>query len=206
MENNKKGLFITFEGIDGCGKTTQIELLEKYLNSKNYKTIVTLEPGSTQIGKKLRQILLHHEGFVSDRAELFMYLADRAQHIEEIVMPNINNGKIVLCDRHTDSTLAYQGYARGGNIEQLQILNSIATSDLKPDITFLFDIDIQTAQKRLGAIKDRLEASGYDFYQKVRNGYLSLSKKFPERIKIIDASLTPEDVSEQVKTIIDTVL
>ncbi len=206
MENNKKGLFITFEGIDGCGKTTQIELLEKYLNSKNYKTIVTLEPGSTQIGKKLRQILLHHEGFVSDRAELFMYLADRAQHIEEIVMPNINNGKIVLCDRHTDSTLAYQGYARGGNIEQLQILNSIATSDLKPDITFLFDIDIQTAQKRLGAIKDRLEASGYDFYQKVRNGYLSLSKKFPERIKVIDASLTPEDVSEQVKTIIDTVL
>ena len=162
MKNNKKGLFISFEGIDGCGKTTQIELLKKYLIEKNYEIIVTLEPGGCDIGKKLREILLFNKGFVSDVAEMFLYLADRAQHIEEIVEKNVNEGRIVLCDRCIDSTVAYQGYGRKGNIEQINILNDIATKGIKPDLTIIFDVDLETAQERVGNTKDRMEKEGFE--------------------------------------------
>ncbi|MBQ8847515.1 MAG: dTMP kinase [Candidatus Gastranaerophilales bacterium] len=200
---NKKGLFITFEGADGCGKTTQIELLKNYLNDLSRQTVVTLEPGGSDIGKSLRQILLHHEGFVSDVCELFLYLADRAQHIETIVLKNVEEGKIVLCDRHIDSTVAYQGYARGGDIEKIDLLNNIATQGYKPDLTFVFDVDSEIAQQRVGKTKDRLEKEGLEFHKKVRFGYLELAKKYPERIKVIDANQSIEDVFKQVKKIID---
>ena len=203
---NKKGLFITFEGADGCGKTTQINLLNNYLKEKNYKTHITLEPGGSDIGKSLRQILLHHDGFVSPRAEMYMYLADRAQHIDAVILKNVNDGKIVLCDRHIDSTVAYQGYARGENIEQINLLNDIATNNIKPDITFLFDVDSNIAQQRVGETKDRLEAEGLEFHKKVRFGYLELAKKYPNRIKIIDANKTIDEVFEQVKKNIDEIL
>lgn len=206
MQNNKKGLFITFEGADGCGKTTQIELLNNYLNEKKYQTIVTLEPGGSDIGKNLRQILLHHDGFVSKRAELFMYLADRAQHVDAVIKKNVEEGKIVLCDRHTDSTLAYQGYARGGDIERITLLNEIATNNYKPDLTFVFDVDSEIAQTRVGKVKDRLESEGLEFHKKVRFGYLELAKKYPERIKIINSNKTIEEVFAQVKNIIDGIL
>ena len=202
MENNKKGLFITFEGADGCGKTTQIELLDKYLKEKNYTTTTTLEPGGSDIGKSLRQILLHHEGFVSDVCELFLYLADRAQHIETVVQNNVKKGNIVLCDRHIDSLVAYQGYARGGDIEKINFLNDIATKGYKPDLTFVFDVDSEIAQQRVGKTKDRLEKEGLEFHKKVRFGYLELAKLYPERIKVINANLSIEEVFEQVKTII----
>ena len=198
-----KGLFITFEGADGCGKTTQINLLNDYLTNKNYKTIVTLEPGGCEIGKSLRQILLHHKGFVANRAELFLYLADRAQHIEEIVVKNVEEGKIVLCDRCIDSTVAYQGYARGGNIENINFLNEIATGGIKPDITFVLDIDSEIAQERLTGEKDRLEKEGLEFHKKVRFGYLELAKKYPERIKVINANQSIEAVFAEVKKYIE---
>lgn len=204
--SSKKGLFITFEGVDGCGKTTQIELLDKYLKEKNYETIVTLEPGGSDIGKLLREILLHHEGYVSDICETFLYLADRAQHIETVVLNNVNKGKIVLCDRHIDSTTAYQGYARGCDIEKINMLNDFATNGYKPDLTFLFDIDIKEASKRVGNNKDRLEKESLNFHQKVREGYLDLAKKFPQRIKVIDSSLTVDEVFNQVKKTIDGIL
>ena len=203
MENAKKGLFITFEGADGCGKTTQIDLLNKYLQDKNCETIVTLEPGGSDIGKNLRQILLHHEGYVSPRAELFMYLADRAQHVDAVVVKNVEQGKIVLCDRHIDSLVAYQGYARGGDIEKINFLNEIATNGYKPDLTFVFDVDSEIAQTRVGKVKDRLEKEGLEFHKKVRFGYLELAKKYPDRIKVIDANKTIEEVFEQVKKIIN---
>ena len=148
--------FITFEGIDGCGKTTQLNLLSEYLKSKNYNTYLTLEPGGSKLGSKLREILLHYDGFVDDMCELLLYLADRSQHVEEVILNNINKGNIVLCDRYIDSTVAYQGYARGLDIEKIELLNEIATKSKKPDITFLFDIDVETAQKRVGTTKDRL--------------------------------------------------
>lgn len=202
----KKGLFITFEGADGCGKTTQIELLKKYLQEKNREVVTTLEPGGSDIGKSLRKILLHYDGYVSDVCEMFLYLADRAQHIETVVLKNVNENKIVLCDRHIDSTVAYQGYARGGNIGQIDLLNNIATKNIKPDLTFVFDVDSLTAQKRLGETKDRLEKEGLEFHKKVRNGYLELAKKYPQRIKVINANLSIEEVFEQVKKIINEII
>ena len=202
----KKGLFITFEGIDGCGKTTQIELLNKYLQEKNYKTVVTLEPGGCEIGKNLRQILLFHKGFVSDVAEMFLYLADRAQHFEEIITKNINEGKIVLCDRCIDSTVAYQGYGRNGDIEQINLLNHIATKGRKPDLTIVFDIDIETAQKRVGSTKDRMEKENLEFHQRVRQGYLELAKKYPTRIKVINANQKIEEVFSDLEKIIKEIL
>ena len=204
--DNKRGLFITFEGADGCGKTTQINLLKDYLENKNYETITTLEPGGSDIGKKLRQILLHHDGFVSPRAEMFMYLADRAQHIDTVIKNNVEKNKIVLCDRHTDSTVAYQGYGRGEDIEQINLLNEIATAGYKPDLTFVFDVDSEIAQKRVGNVKDRLESEGLEFHRKIRQGYLELAKKYPNRIKVINSNKTIEEVFEQVKKIIDEIL
>lgn len=206
MKDAKKGLFITFEGIDGCGKTTQLEMLEKYLKEKNFETIVTLEPGGCEIGKNLREILLFHKGFVADSAELFLYLADRAQHIEEIVTKNVNEGKIVLCDRCIDSTVAYQGYGRGGDIEKINFLNEIATNGKKPDLTLLFDVDIETAQTRVGKTKDRLEKESLEFHERVRKGYLALAEKFPERIKTVNANEAIDTVFSNVKKIINEIL
>lgn len=206
MDNNKKGLFITFEGIDGCGKSTQLELVDKYLKEKKYNTVLTLEPGGSDIGKNLRQILLHHNGYVDDVCELFLYLADRAQHIETVVLENTKKGNIVLCDRHIDSTAAYQGYGRGGDIEKINFLNDIATKNIKPDITLLFDVDVKIGQSRVGKEKDRLEKESLEFHKRVRQGYLELAKKFPDRIKVINANLKIDEVFSEVKKVIDSIL
>lgn len=202
----KKGIFITFEGIDGCGKTTQINLLNDYLKTKNYETFLTLEPGGSDIGKNLRQILLHHQGYVDDTCELLLYLADRSQHVETVIKKNIEQGKIVLCDRYTDSTVAYQGYARGQNIENIKFLNKIATKNLKPDITFLFDIDVELAQQRVGKNKDRLESESLNFHKKVRKGYLELAQENKDRIKVINSNQTIEEIFEIIKENIDKLL
>ena len=162
MEN--LGLFITFEGADGCGKTTQIELLNKYLQEKGFKTLVTREPGAKGLGEKLREILLNYDGEVSPTCESFLFLADRAQHVDCIIKPALKNGIIVLCDRHTDSTVAYQGYGRQLDIEQIKKLNNIAVSGLKPDLTIVFDIDIETSMQRVGSTKDRMESAGIELF------------------------------------------
>ena len=194
----QKGLFITFEGCDGCGKTTQLELLAKYLQGKGYDVIVTREPGAKGLGEKLREILLNYDGEVSSNCESFLFLADRAQHIDTIVKPAIDAGKIVLCDRHIDSTAAYQGYGRGLDLEQINYLNNIATSGLKPDLTLLFDVDIETSMARVGKNKDRMENAGIEFQEKVRHGYLELAKKEPKRIKVFDSGKTIEQLHQEV--------
>jgi len=202
----KKGLFITFEGTDGCGKTTQIELLKKYLEEKGYKVVLTREPGAKGLGEKLREILLNYDGDVSSNCESFLFLADRAQHIDMLIKPAIERGEVVLCDRHTDSTVAYQGYGRGLDLDQIKMLNDIATNGVKPDMTFVFDIDIETAQKRVGKTKDRMESAGIEFFKRVREGYLEIAKSEPERVKVLDATQTIETISNQVKEYIDTKL
>lgn len=202
----KKGYFITFEGIDGCGKTTQIELLGNWLKSLGKKTLLTLEPGGSDLGKNLRQILLHYDKPVAKNAEMFLYLADRAQHVNNVISPALNQGEIVLCDRYTDSTLAYQGYAREGDVNELNMLNEIATNNLKSDLTIVFDIDVQTAQMRLGKTKDRLEKEGVDFHTKVKNGYLELEKLYPERIKTVNANRSIEEIFSDVKKIVGELL
>lgn len=135
----KKGLFITFEGADGCGKTTQLNLLAEYLKNRGREVILTREPGGKGLGEKVREILLNYDGEVSDRCESFLFLADRAQNIDIIVNPAVNDGKIVLCDRHIDSTVAYQGFGRGLDIERIKMLNTIATNGRKPDLTIVFE-------------------------------------------------------------------
>ena len=199
----KQGLFITFEGADGCGKTTQIELIDNYLRSKGYETVLTREPGAKGLGTKLREILLHYEGEVSPNCESFLFLADRAQHVDCIIKPALKEGKIILCDRHTDSTVAYQGYGRGINIEEIKHLNNLATSGLKPDLTIVFDVDIETSMSRVGKEKDRMESSGVDFFNKVRNGYLDIAKKEPERVKVINSSDTIENIHKQVVELVE---
>ena len=190
----QKGLFITFEGADGCGKSTQMKLLMEYLLKKGYEIVETREPGGKGLGEKIRDILLNYDGEVSNRCESFLFLADRAQNIDVIVKPAIQQGKIVLCDRHTDSSVAYQGYGRGLDINEINRLNNLSTGGLKPDLTYVFDVDIETSMQRVGSQKDRMESSGKEFFNKVRNGYLELAKKEPERIKVIDSTKPIEDV------------
>ncbi len=202
----KKGLFITLEGADGCGKTTQLNLLKEYLTSKGYEIVVTREPGGKGLGEKLREILLNYDGEVSDRCEAFLYFADRAQNIDTIIKPAINSGKIVLCDRHTDSSVAYQGYGREQNIDNINMLNELAVNGVHPDLTIVFDIDTETSMARVGAEKDRLESAGIEFHKRVRNGYLEIAKKNPQRIKVVDASQTIEDVQRDVIKIVEEVL
>lgn len=198
-----KGLFITFEGVDGCGKSTQMDLLAQYLKQKGHDVILTREPGANGLGEKIREILLNYKGEVSDRCESFLFLADRAQNIDIIVKPAVTEGKIVLCDRHTDSTVAYQGYGRGLDLDRINKLNTLATNGMKPDLTFVFDIDTETSMERVGKNKDRMESAGLEFQKKVRNGYLELAKKEPERIKVVDASKSIEEIHEQVISLIN---
>lgn len=198
-----KGLFITFEGIDGCGKTTQLNLLSEYFKNKGKEILITREPGAVGLGEKLREILLNYDGEVSSNCEAFLFLADRAQHIDTIVKPAIEAGKIVLCDRHTDSTIAYQGYGRGVDLNQIKMLNDIATSGLKPDLTFIFDIDVETSQSRVGKNKDRMESAGLEFHNKVREGYLEIAKTEPSRVKVINSKDSIENIFEVVKMIMD---
>ena len=197
------GLFITFEGIDGCGKSTQFNLLSHYLSKKGKSVVETREPGSIGLGEKIRSILLNYDGEVSDRCESLLFLADRAQNIDVIVKPSIKRGNIVLCDRHIDSTIAYQGYGRGVDIEELDKLNNLATGGYKPDLTFVFDLPVDVALNRVGKNHDRMESSGVEFFERVRHGYIELSKKYPERIKLIDAQRSIDEVFKDVRKYVD---
>lgn len=201
-----QGLFITFEGADGCGKTTQLKLLAEYLQKNGVDVLVTREPGAKGLGEKLRDILLNYDGVVSDRCEAFLFLADRAQHIDTIVTPAVDAGKIVLCDRHIDSTVAYQGYGRGQDIEQINKLNMIATSGRKPDLTIVFDIDAETSLARVGSTKDRMESSGIEFFNRVRDGYLKIAAQETARVKVLDATKSIDEVQQDVIELINSKL
>lgn len=198
-----RGLFITFEGADGCGKTTQIELLDKYLKEKGRQTLLTREPGAKGLGVKLREILLNYDGEVSPQCESFLFLADRAQHVDCIIKPALKDGVVILCDRHTDSTVAYQGYGRGLDLDRIYMLNNIATGGLKPDLTIVFDVDVETSMKRVGKEKDRMESAGVDFFNKVRQGYLEIAKKEPGRVKVINSSDTIENIHKKVVELVE---
>ena len=202
----QKGLFITFEGTDGSGKTTQLNLIKEYLENKGFDCVVTREPGALDFGKKIRDILLNSDENISDNAEMFLFLADRAQHIDKFIKPALNDGKIVLCDRHVDSTLAYQGYGRNRDVEMLRKLNNIAVSGVIPDLTLLFDVSEENAAKRLDRVKDRMELSGKEIYNGVRRGYLLLQKEEPQRIKLIDANNSINIVYNISKELIDELI
>lgn len=198
----QKGLFITFEGADGCGKTTQLKLAAQYFIKQGYEVLITREPGAKGLGEKLREILLNYDGVVSDRCESFLFLADRAQHIDTIVAPAVENGKIVLCDRHIDSSVAYQGYGRGQDVKRIDMLNMIATNNRRPDLTIVFDVDVETSMQRVGKDKDRMESAGDEFFNRVRNGYLEIAKQEPQRVKILDATKSIDEINKSVINLI----
>ena len=205
---------ITFEGGDGTGKSTQVHALKSYLGKTGRSCIVTREPGGTVLGTAIRKVLLEvGEHAIASSTELFLYLADRSQHVHEIILPAIGAGKIVLCDRFTDSTLAYQGYGRGLDLARLRQLNDMASGATHPDLTFLLDCPVEfglarTARRRAQFAtgvgqKDRFEREEIDFHQKIRAGFLELARAEPRRFRVIDASQSIEEVSAAVRRIID---
>jgi dTMP kinase len=205
--------FITFEGGDGSGKTTQLKALESYLAARGKSCLSTREPGGTSLGEHIRQVLLEvGQQPITSATELFLYLADRAQHIHEVIIPALDQGKIVLCDRHTDSTLAYQGYGRGIDLGLLRSLNDIASQGIKPDLTLLFDCPVEiglsrTAQRQSqtasGRNEDRFEREKIEFHERVRAGFLELARVESHRFHIIDAARSTEEVGQEIKNIID---
>ena len=201
-----KGLFITFEGIDGCGKSTQIRLVTEYLNSKGMEYLLVREPGGTEIGEKIRSILLDKaNNEMSPSAELLLFEAARAQIVEEKIRPAIEAGITVICDRFYDSTFAYQGVARSLGEDLVITLNDIATSGLAPDITFLLDLSVEDAyarRKGRGEADDRMELLGLQFQEQVRSGYLKAASKF-DRIKVIGSNRTPEEIFADIKDAIE---
>lgn len=203
MKRNK-GVFITFEGIEGSGKSTQIEMFCEYLRSKGIKYIRTLEPGGTTIGDKIRRILLSVEhSDMTFLTELLLYASSRAQHVGEVIRPALNKGRVVVCDRFSDSTIAYQGFGRGLDMELIAKLNSICTDGVMPDLTFLFDIDVETGLKRNRTVNkvDRIELEALEFHKKVRDGYLLISRQEPERIRVIDGTESVDEIAHTVSVI-----
>ena len=203
-------MFITFEGIEGCGKTTQIKRLTKRLEDSGIQFISTLEPGGTRIGQDIRRLLLDsRNSHLSPMAELILYAADRAQHVEEIIRPALEQGKWVICDRFFDATVAYQGGGRGLDMDLIMTLNSKVTKGLRPDITLLLDcppeMGIERALKRNNASaqdgQDRFEREKMEFHKKVRNAYLEISHN-ERRFSIINASLPEDAVEEEIFSVI----
>jgi dTMP kinase len=198
------GLFITLEGPEGAGKTTQLKLLSKHLEDQGLAHVITRDPGGTAIGKPIRRILLNSETAVHPVTELLLYEADRAQNVSEIIIPGLEQGKIVFCDRYTDSTIAYQGYGRDLDLQLIDLLNGIATQGLRPELSILFDIESSAGLARLHPSgHDRLEREAIEFHQKVRQGYLELVKKEPARWQVINAAGPMSAVQDELRRIVD---
>jgi dTMP kinase len=208
-------LFITFEGVEGSGKTTQIQRLKKYLTRKGLLCKVTREPGGCPIGEKVRKILLNPDhGEMVPMSELLLYEAARAQHVKEVIEPFIKKGGVVLCDRFSDATIAYQGYGRGIDLNWIEHLNHLSSQGLRPDVTFLLDcptdVGLKRALQRNRTLKqereERFEREEIRFHQRVRKGYLAIAKKEPHRVKLIDTWEGEEKVFEKIRIIVDNLL
>ncbi|MBE0477595.1 dTMP kinase [Candidatus Aerophobetes bacterium] len=197
-------MFISFEGIDKSGKTTQVNLLAKFLTEKSYPVLLTKEPGGTKIGEKIKKILLE-DSQVSPLAELFLYLADRHQHVEKVIKPSLKVGKVVISDRYADASLAYQGYGRGLGIEFVKKLNQKVTDGIMPDITFLLDLEPEKTMPRANRF-DRIEKEKLTFHRRVREGYLEMANFEPQRFKVIRADTTVYKIHEKVKSVISEYL
>ncbi|MCX7708857.1 MAG: dTMP kinase [Clostridia bacterium] len=205
----KKGLFITVEGTDGAGKSTQIKLMEDYLRSQGYDILFTREPGGTSIGEKIRSLILDPKntemGYI---AEMMLYASSRAQHVAELIKPAVMSGKVVICDRFVDSSYVYQGFGRGIDLKIVESINNIALDGTLPDITFFFDLSPEIALKRRIASTgtDRIENEKMEFHMKVYEGYKKLAALYPDRIKAIDSNRSIEEIFRDVKAWLDRVL
>ena len=201
----KKGLFITLEGIEGAGKSTAVDFIEDFLTKEGHDVIKTREPGGTIIGEQIREILLKNENHtLTHDAELLLVFSARAQHIQEVILPALSSGKIILCDRFTDASYAYQGGGRGIDASRINLLEKWVQGDLRPNLTLLFDLDVnvglQRTKKRNDA--DRFEREEINFFEKIRNTYLERAQKEPQRFRIINSASSLESVKEQIITIL----
>ena len=203
-----KGTLITFEGSEGSGKSTQIELVRAYLKRKKKTVLFVREPGGVKISEKIRDVLLDVKNTkMSSECETLLYMAARAQLVEEVIAPALKAGKIVLCDRFLDSTVAYQGYGNGVDVRAIKSIGKFATQTIKPEITFFFDIDAKKGLSRInGRAKDRIERRALRYHNRVRKGYTEIARKEPGRVKLIDANQTKEEIFAVVVKHIDRLL
>ncbi len=194
-------VFITFEGIDGVGKSTQLDLLQKWFEGQGKEVIRTLEPGGTELGQEIRHLLLHRKGDVAARAEALLYAADRAHHVATKIRPALAEGKVVLSDRYFDSSVAYQGAARELDVDEVRNISLWAVDNLIPDLTVLLDLDAQAAilrRNKTGTEPDRLEREKVDFFERARAQYLELAKE--PRFLVVDATLSIDEIQQQIRT------
>ena len=198
IESTSSGKFITFEGVDGCGKSTQAEKLVEKLFEVDISAVTVREPGGDPISESIRKLLLHAEESMSDRAEALLMIASRAQLTDKVILPHIINGKWVVADRYADSTLAYQGGGRGLSVRALDEINNFGTYTLKPDITFFIDIPIEKANERMSVSRDRIEKEGSNFQQRVRDQYLTIHAKDPDRVVLINGEQSIDKVFEDI--------
>ena len=204
---SKNGIFITFEGGEGCGKTSQINLLAEFMRKKGRECVITREPGGTAVSEKIRELLLHAKegGSMSAKTEMLLFAAARAQHVDELIRPSLALGKIVISDRFIDSTFAYQGAARSLGFDCAKAVNQIAVGECIPDITFLLDLDVvcglERAGRRDGGSSDRMGSQKIEFYEKVRAEYLRLAAENPGRFVVLDASKPISEIAAQIAKI-----
>lgn len=202
-----RGTFITFEGSEGSGKSTQARLLSRYLKSKGKRVLHIREPGGVAISEKIRGILLDVKNKkMSDTTETLLYMAARAQLVEEIIEPALKKGKIVIADRFLDSTIVYQGYGNRVNLKLIHTLGKHVTQGIKPHLTFVFDIGVEKGLSRTGKTKDRIEQRSLFYHQRVRNGYLAIAKKEPGRIKVINAKGSKSEIQNRLRRYINRLL
>jgi len=198
-----KGKFITFEGSEGCGKSTQSKLLYEYLKNKGYSVVYLREPGGTRIGEKIRKVLLDPKNHISAICETLLYMAARAQVVDEIIKPALKKNKIVICDRFLDSTLAYQGYGLGMDIELIEYIGNFITKGIKPDLTILLDLPVKEGLMYRKLQKDRIEKRSYLYHLRVRRGYLRLASLEPKRIKVVKVDKFKNKTQFKIRKIIE---
>jgi dTMP kinase len=202
-----KGKFVTFEGSEGSGKSTQIKAAENYLLEKGQDVLVLREPGGTLIGEEIREILLQTDKTeMSNECETFLYMAARAQLVKEMILPALHDGRIVICDRFLDSTVAYQGYGHGIDVNLIKDMDHFATEGIEPHLTFLFDLNVEEGFARINRPKDRIELRSINYHNRVRSGYIKIAREEPERIKVIDASDSPAEIELIVQRELDNLL
>jgi dTMP kinase len=207
---------ITFEGVEGSGKTTQIRLAGEFLREKGLEVIVTQEPGGTPLGERIREILLNHGGFdISGEAEVFLFAAARAEHTDRLILPALEKGQVILCDRFSDATIAYQAYGRGLPLEAVREVCRRASRGLSPRLTLLFDLPVENGLERAfrriagreeRSREDRFEREHLDFHRRIREGYLAIARQEPDRVRIIDASRDIETTRREVRAILSSFL
>ena len=200
----KQGRFITMEGVDGSGKTTQLQLTARYLLDRGYDVVTTREPGGTKMAERIRSLVLDADAAINARTEVLLYLAARAEHVETVIKPALAEGKVVLCDRFADSTMVYQGFVRGIETDKVKALCEFAADSLQPDLTLLLDAAPEALLQRRAdrGVRDRFEQEGLDFQKKVREGFLSLANSEPDRIKKVNALQNTEAVQADIQKLL----